>query len=169
MINSGMIQAGVTKRNVLGVTLIELMIAVALFSVTFGAVYVVARTTVDNAAFHEAQLTAQEEARRALRVVLTELRQARGPSLVGQSIPNDQLTFQVPGDADGNGLPLDIGGYLESVGTVTYTRDWTDLNAEGMTSDQLVRVYRDDTGWPTGVTVLANELTPNEGMVRVDG
>lgn len=162
MMNSRRMQSSGAKRHPPGVTLIELMIAVTLFTAAFGAIYVVARTTLLNTAFHDAQITAQEEARRGVQLMVRELRQARGSSLLLQTMPTDQLTFQVPSDADGNGLPLDVGGYLESVGTVTYTRDWNDLNSDGITGDQLVRVYQDGTGWVADVTVLANDIMANE-------
>lgn len=157
-----MTELAAAKKHQLGVTLIELMIAAALFTVTFGAMYMVARATYVTAAFQDAEAAAQEEARRALQFMVTELREARRSSLAMQTLPNDQLLFRLPGDADGNGLPLNVSGYLESVGTVEYTRDWQDLNGDGIGPTQLVRVERDNTGTITGVTVLANDIMPNE-------
>ena len=164
MANSNIRVAGRANGRSIGVTLVELMIATALLTVAFGTIYTVARATFVNTAFHDAEIAVQEEARRALQLMVTELRQALKSSLSGQTLPNDQLTFEIPGDADGNGLPLDLSGYLESVGTVTYTRDLQDLNGDGITTTQLVRVYRDDTGVVSSVTVVANDIAPNEDV-----
>ena len=152
------------KKHPLGVTLVELMIAAALFTLAFGAIYMVARATYVNAAFQEGEVAAQDEARRAMQFMVTELRQARGSSLSMQTLPNDQLIFRLPGDADGNGLPVDVSGYLESVGTVEYTRDWQDSNGDGIGATQLVRIERDNMGTATGVTVIANNIMPNEDV-----
>lgn len=147
-----------------GVTLLEVMIAAALLTVALGTIYVVARATFASTEYHDKEIATQEESRRALQSMVTELRQARRTSLMGSYLPSDQLTFRIPGDADGNGLPLDISGYLESVGTVTYMRDWNDLNADGQTTTQLVRVYRDAAGSVANVTVLANDIMMNEDV-----
>ena len=153
---------GNKDRNSSGVTLVELMIAAALLVVALGTIYTVAQATFASAAYHDAELAAQDEARGALQRMTTELRQARRSSLAMQTIPNDTLTFQIPEDADGNGFPLDVGGYLESAGTITYTRDMNDLNADGLTTTQLVRVYQGGGGIAPIVTVLANDIAPNE-------
>lgn len=152
------------RNNVLGVTLVELMIAAALFTLAFGAIYMVARATYVSAAFQDAEVAAQDEARRAIQFMVTELRQARTSSLSMQTMPNDQLMFRLPGDADGNGLPVDASGYLESVGTVQYTRDWQDSNGDGIAATQLVRIEQDDMGTIMGVTVIANNIMPNEDV-----
>ena len=47
------------RKNVLGVTLVEMMIAAALFTLAFGAIYMVARATYVNAAFQDAEVAAQ--------------------------------------------------------------------------------------------------------------
>ena len=164
MVRPRMIQGSGAKTDSLGVTLIEVMIAVTLFTVAFGAIYMVARTTLVNTAFHDAQIAAQEQARRGLQLMVRELRQARGSSLLVQTMPSDQLTFEVPSDADGNGTPLDAGGYLESVGTVTYMRDWNDLNGDGVAADQLVRLYQNGTGSVADVSVITNDIVPNEDV-----
>ena len=162
MMNSKRTHSSGAKRHPRGVTLIELMIAVAVFTAAFGAIYVVARTTLLNTAFHDAQIAAQEEARRGVQLMVRELRQARGSSLLLQTMPMDQITFEIPSDVDGNGLPVDVGGYLESAGTVTYMRDWNDMNGDGITNNQLVRVYQDTMGWPVDVSVITNDIMPNE-------
>jgi len=164
MMNVKIMELAGTRKNVLGVTLIEIMIAAALFTLTFGAIYMVARATYVNAAFQDAEVAAQDEARRAILFMVTELRQARRSSFSMQTLPSDQLMFRLPGDADGNGLPLNVSGYLESVGTVTYTRDWQDSNGDGIGATQLVRIERDDMGTVTGVTVIANNIVPNEDV-----
>jgi len=145
-----------------GVTLVELMIAAALLVVALGTIYTVAQATFASASYHDAEIAAQDEARGALQRMVTELRQARRSSLAMQTFPNDTLTFQIPEDADGNGLPVDVGGFLESAGTITYTRDMNDLNGDGLTATQLVRVYQGGVGGAQNVTVLANDILPNE-------
>jgi len=164
MANANRIELTTTKNRSLGVTLIELMVAATILSLTLGGIYVVARAAFVNAAFHDAEIAAQEDARRAVQFMVTELRQAVGSSLSGQTLPNDTLTFQLPGDADGNGLPLNQSGYLETVGTVTYTRDWNDMNGDGLAARQLIRVYQAGAGTPPVITVLANDLMPNEDV-----
>lgn len=154
--------AGNKAKSSSGVTLIELMIAAALLVVALGTIYTVAQATFASAAYHDAEIAAQDEARGALQRMVTELRQARRSSLAMQTIPNDTLTFQIPEDVDGNGLPVDVGGYLESAGTVTYMRDMNDLNGDGLTATQLVRVYQGGVGGAPTVTVLANDIMPNE-------
>ena len=164
MINSNVIQAGTAKKHPIGVTLIELMVAVTILSLTFGGIYIVARATFVNAAFHDAEIGAQEDARRAVQFMVTELREAMGSSLAGQTLPNDMLTFRIPEDADGNGIPLNQSGYLETIGTVMYTRDWNDMNGDGIGARQLIRVYQSGSSVGTApvVTVLANDIMPNE-------
>ena len=103
MLHSKITELAGARKNVLGVTLVELMIAAALFTLAFGAIYMVARATYVSAAFQDAEIAAQEEARRGLQLMITELRQARKSSLSMQTLPNDQLIFRLPGDADGNG------------------------------------------------------------------
>jgi len=162
MVNANRIQRGIMKTRSLGVTLIELMVATTILSLTFGGIYMVARASFVNAAFHDAEIAAQEDARRATQFIVTELREAVGSTLAGQTLPNDTLTFQLPGDASGNGIPLNQSGYLETVGTVTYTRDWNDMNGDGLAARQLIRVYQAGGGTPPVITVLANDLMPNE-------
>jgi len=157
-------RAKVRNECSLGMTLVEVMIAAALLVIAFGAVYAVARAAFVNTAFHDAEIAAQEEARRALQSMVTELREARVWSLGAQTLPNDMLTFQIPEDADGNGIPLNVSGYLESVGTVMYTRDLQDLNGDGLTTTQLVRLYQGGIGGGTAVTVLANDIMANEDV-----
>jgi hypothetical protein len=147
-----------------GVTLVELMIAAALLVVAFGTIYVVAQATFASTAFHDTEIAAQDEARSALQSIVTEMREARRTSLLGQTLPGNRLTFRVPGDADANGVPLDISGYLESIGTVTYERDWEDLNGDRETATQLVRVRRDGMGIVTNVAVLANDVMADEDV-----
>ncbi len=164
MVNANRIEPGTTRNRSFGVTLIELMVATTILSLTFGGIYMVARAAFVNAAYHDAEIAAQEDARRAVQFMVTELREAIGSSLAGQTLPNDTLTFQLAGDAGGNGIPLNQSGYLETVGTVTYTRDWNDMNGDGIGARQLIRVYQAGGGAAPVVTVLANDIMPNEDV-----
>ena len=157
-----------TNKPSYGATLVELMIAVSILVIAAMTVDTFARVAFDYASFHESALTTQDEARRALQLMVGELRQARRPTLTMQTLPNDSVTFQIPEDADGNGLPVDVGGYLESLGIITYMRDMNDMNGDGLTN-QLIRVYQSGgSGAAANVTVIANDIMPNED-VNLDG
>ena len=144
--------------------MVELMIAVSILVIAAMTVETVARVAFNYALFHESALTAQDEARRALQLMVAELRQARRPTLTTQTLPNNSVTFQIPEDADGNGLPVDVGGYLESLGMITYMRDMNDMNGDGLTN-QLIRVYQSGgSGAAANVTVIANDIMPNEDV-----
>jgi len=152
------------KKGSEGVTLVELMIAIALLGAALGTLYMLARATFVNTEFHDAEIVSQNEAQRGLQFMVTELRPALRGSFTGPALPRDQVTFRIPGDADGNGVPVDVGGYIESTGTITYMRDAQDLNGDGITTTQLVRVARDNGGAITGVTVIANNIMANEDV-----
>lgn len=82
-----------------GLTLLEVIIVVLLFSVILAALFSALATARNSWASGGSQLSVQQEARKGLAVITEELRQARLSTIVG--VPDDganynSITFQIP-------------------------------------------------------------------------
>ena len=109
------------KNN--GLTLIEIIIVIFLFSIILAAIFTVLATAKTSWKSAGSQLSVQQEARRGLGVVVKELRQARLSTIIG--VPADgadysSITFQIPEDISETGttwstnIQYSIGGLNNS-------------------------------------------------------
>lgn len=143
-----------------GVTLLELMVTMGVFTVVMGILFSLSLSIGDTARIQDTQMTSNDEARRALLAVVPRLRQAQNLSINRADLPGDVLSFRMAEDVNGNGTAVDIGAKLEVGDLVTIQRDVNDVNGDGRTMTQLVMLQGDTA------TVLANNLSPD---VLMDG
>lgn len=137
-----------------GMTLLEVMFAVAISTVVMGALFGFALSFGDTAQLQQAKATANDEARRALQALVPDLHQAARSSVNWAELPGEVLSYRVAADIDGNGAAVDEGGELELSAPRVISRDTQDINGDGKMLDQLVVASGGN------VTVLANELSP---------
>lgn len=137
-----------------GMTLIEVMMAVSLFTIVMGAIFTLSLSFGDTARVQDIKATANDEARRAFQIMVPQLCQAARGSIGWGALPGQTLAFRTATDLDGNGSAVDIGGNLELSAVKTLQRDLEDLNGDGKTTEQLILV---DGGT---IRVLANNLVP---------
>lgn len=145
------------KHKTLGMTLVELTMTVGLMVIVMGALFTLSLSLSDTVQNYNATLTATDEARRALQILIPRLSHASRQTVNWNELPGSVLRFRMPTDLDGNGTCVDVGGNLELGNIITVQRDTQDANNDGMTDNQLVMVQGNN------VTVLANHLfTPPE-------
>lgn len=137
-----------------GMTLMEVMVATAILTIVLAAIYGLAVSVGEAASVQHGKLTAHDEARHGVQILIRELRQAAASTL--SDLPAGEVTYRIAIDADGNGVAVDIGGNLELSGPRTISRDHEDINGDGLTGDQLVMI-NDDMA-----RVLANGLIEDE-------
>lgn len=135
-----------------GMTLLEVMVAVALFAIVMGVIYTISVGFVSASEMQEIVATTNTEARRALMVLAPRLRQASRMSINWGDLPGDSITFMLADDVNGNGFATDATGQIELVGPITIQRDANDANGDGLTMSQLVLIDGNT------VRVLANDL-----------
>ncbi len=140
--------------NTRGVTMLELAFAVAIFSVVMGVLFTFSIGFGDTAQVQGIKTSGNDEVRRALQAIVPDLHQAISGTINWAELPGDRLSYQVPEDLDGNGIPVNIGGRLEHGTLRTIMRDADDLNADGFGVTQLVGVSGDNPP-----TVLANGIS----------
>lgn len=136
-----------------GFTLLEMMVAVTIFTMVMGTLFTLSLTFANTAEIQELRITNNDEARRMFLSLTPLIRQASRSSINWNELPGDRLTFQMATDNDGNGFAINATGDIELTGQVAIERDRTDANGDGITMSQLV--YIDDTG---NARVLANGL-----------
>lgn len=136
-----------------GFTLLEMMMAVAIFSMVMGTLFTLSLTFANSAEIQELRITNNDEARRMFLALTPLLRQASRRSINWDELPGDRISFQIAADNDGNGFAINATGDVELTGQAAIERDRTDANDDGITMPQLV--YIDDDG---NVRVLANGL-----------
>ena len=133
-----------------GFTLIELLTATALLTAALGMVWQVWFSAGHTAQVIEKKMATTTGASHALAIMRRELRQSSRASW--SSLPAERLTYRIPEDRDGDGLPLDAAGAPELSEERALTRDMEDANGDGITASQLVLITS------SGVVVLANNL-----------
>lgn len=136
-----------------GFTLLEMMMAVAIFTIVMGALYGLSSGLQDFSDFKLDQANAADQARHGILFLACQLRNAAKATL--PTLPATTLTFKVARDIDGNGSAVDGGGSLELSPTITVMPDSGDSNGDGLSTSQLVMKEG------TKVTVLANNLAAN--------
>jgi len=139
--------------NTRGFTLLEMMVAVTIFTMVMGTLLTLSLTFANSAELQEIRITNNDEARRLFLALTPLLRQASRSSINWNELPGDRITFQMATDNDGNGFAINATGEIELTWQLAIERDRTDANGDGITMSQLV--YIDDTGT---VRVLANDL-----------
>ncbi|NIA14952.1 MAG: prepilin-type N-terminal cleavage/methylation domain-containing protein [Nitrospiraceae bacterium] len=140
----------------LGVTLIELIIAISIMSIVMGVLFGLAISVGDTSRVQEEKMDAFDQARKGILYAARDLRQARGFGI--SELPADTVTYRVATDLDGNGSAVDVSGNIELSVERTITRDFDDLNGDGIGESQLV-LSNGNT-----VMVLANNLLPDEDI-----
>ncbi len=135
-----------------GFTLLEMMVAVAIFTMVMGTIFAISLGFANAAEVQEIKITTTYEARRAFLAMTPVLRQAIRQTINWDDLPGDSITFRVPVDISGNGWVIDPNGQVEMSDPITVQRDVNDANDDGITMSQLVLVTSDE------VRVLANDL-----------
>lgn len=133
-------------------TLIELMMTVGLMTIVMGALFTLSISLNDTVQNYNATITATDEARRALQILIPRLSHASRQTVNWNELPGNVLRFRMPMDLDGNGTCVDINGNIELGDIITVQRDTQDANGDGLTVNQLVMIQGNN------VTVLANRL-----------
>lgn len=152
------------KHGQLGLTLIEITLAVAILTIVMGVLAAIALAMSDTARVQSAKINTSEEARRALQVISPQLRQAVRDSINWGELPGSSVSFQIVTDMSGNGFAVDSDGDLEVSDVRTLQRDVDDLNGDGFTDTQLVLVEDGAI-----LRVLANDLVPVSETLAADG
>ncbi len=143
---------GATK----GMTLLELMIAMAIMTVVMGMWFSLMLGMSRAADIQVSKTTIDDDVRIAALRMIRDLRQATEASVAISGDGSDVLTYQIPVDADGNGIPLNAELKLELSPERVLMRDVDDLNEDGIAESQLI-LFTDDK-----IIVLANNLLPSE-------
>lgn len=146
-----------------GFTLMEMTFVMAIMTIVVGTLMGLALSFGDTARLQNLQANANDEVRRAVLIATPSIRQAQRVSINWDQLPGEVLTYRIPADVDGNGTPVNQRGMLELGPTVTITRDYQDLNNDGLREEQLIL----EQGG--AVRVLANTLAPESEGVGEDG
>ena len=141
-----------------GMTLLELTIAMAILTVVMGMLFSLMLGMSRTADLQTARTTVDDDVRIAAIRMIRDLRQATEASVDISGDRNDVLTYQIPVDADGNGIPLDTELKLELSPDRVLMRDVDDLNQDGVAESQLILLVGDN------IVVLANNLLPSEDL-----
>ncbi len=151
------------RYSMRGMTLTELMMTVGLMTIVMGALFTLSLSLTDTVQNYNATITATDEARRALQILIPRISHASRQTVNWNELPGDVLRFRMPTDLDGNGSCVDVNGNLELGDVVTIQRDTGDANGDGLTDNQLVMIQGDN------VTVLANHLFNPPEVANQDG
>ncbi len=160
-----MIIAKRMKQKSGGFTLLETMMATSASMVVLAMMYGAAMMMARSARTSDSVVMLNAEARTAMQSIVRNLRQAPASTietgangafaaLGGNAVTN--VRFERVTDVDGNGNALDEDLEVETDGPFRIMADANDLNGDGLTTAQLVRVDAANTV----VEVLANHLSP---------
>lgn len=133
-------------------TLLEVMMAVAVFSIVIATIFSLSLGIADAASLQHVRIVNHDEARRALITLIPRLRQSLNQSVNWGELPGDSIDFRMPVDVNGNGTSVDRFGAIEFTGLMTIQRDANDANDDGLTLSQLVLLGGGE------VRVLANNI-----------
>ncbi len=155
------------KRRNAGFTLIEVTIASSMLMVVLGMLYSAAFSMMKSTRVQDSMVMLNQEARRAMDVIVNNLRCAQSSTLVTQdaggnwvaltaNTPVTNLRYQRVADMNGNGNALDANMNVEVTQQFRFIRDTNDANTDGLTTTQLVRLNA-----AGGVQeVVANHISP---------
>lgn len=158
-----------------GMTLLEIMVAVAIFTIVMGILFTLSVGMTDTARLHEEKSKTIDEARRALITLEREILQASRNSITIQDTSGASanagptLVYRIPvSDATTNvGITTDHTINLGNNRTIGM--DTGDVNQDGLTTTQLV-LTGTDADIPNEGRVLANDVvTPNGIWFQRDG
>jgi prepilin-type N-terminal cleavage/methylation domain-containing protein len=144
------------KRNQ-GFTLLEMMIATAVFTVVMGALYGMAVTLNRTERFQSANFDATQNVRGAIIKLMPLFQQASRQTItVGNG--GQSLTFRIPVDTDGNGYAIsNLNNSIEISGLYTLAVVATPSASGNTMKDRYQLTLTDPNG---AVTILANNINP---------
>lgn len=153
------------KEQRAGMTLVEVLVAVSIFTIVMAALYTMSYSFGDTAEVQFALSTNMDDTRLVLQEAVSELRQAARQSINMSNLPGNEIRYRIPVDLDGNGTAVNVSGRVELGPERILKLDTDDLTGDGITRTQLILI---DTGLPAGeqVRVLANYL--NDGTETTD-
>jgi len=144
------------RRNTAGMTLLETMVAVSIFTVIMGVIFTMSLGINNVSKLQESQVRTSESGRNALMRVASEIRQAQRLDVNNNNVfPSATLKYRLAQDTDGNGTAVNRNGTIELGNQRTIKADTDDLNRDGITSKQLIIADGN-----TVVAVLCNNLCP---------
>lgn len=146
-----------------GMTLIEVVMAVAILSVVMAVLMGLAIGLGDTARVQDIKITTNDEARRALQVIIPQVRQASRGSINWNELPGERLSFRIATDTSNNGFAVNVSGNIELSPVRVIQRDIDDLTGDGFTLSQLVLIDGEET------RVLANDIVPISETLAEDG
>jgi prepilin-type N-terminal cleavage/methylation domain-containing protein len=146
-----------------GFTLIELFVVMAILSIMLSMFFFLSQVLRQTISFTEAKISTQDNTRIVIQILIRELRQA-GVSSVVVSESGDSVSYLLAMDVNGNGWPVDEAGKAEFSPLRTIKIDSEDLNEDGFTTTQLIRV-EDEGGENQAVRVLTSYLSPDLGIL----
>ena len=149
--------------NARGMTLIEVMFAMSIFTVVMGSIFMMAMSMGDTAEIQEIKTISGDEGRRVMQTLIPDLHQAIRQTVNWDQLPGETLTYSVPEDLDGNGTAVDVSGDIEMSAPRVISRDEADINNDGFASSQFIVTSNG------AVTVLANHLSPESEQTAADG
>jgi prepilin-type N-terminal cleavage/methylation domain-containing protein len=141
-----------------GFTLIELMVSLSILALALGTLMALFTTLNLFVLVQDAKMTTDDNVQRAMLAITRELRNAAWSSVVFGGDSGTSIQYQIPADIDGNGTPLDQDMFPELGPVRTISRDFQDLNGDGLTASQLI-VFDE-----SGMRVLANGLCRDEDL-----
>lgn len=139
-----------------GLSLVEVLVSILIFSFIFIAIFNILSSGQASWYTADVQIELQQEIRKALMVMNTQLRQS-GSSVIS-GVPADDnyytsITFKIPQDLDGDGDVIDSIGNIEWSNNITYSLDSN-------------RILRTVEGGAT--SILANQIS-NLRFLRPSG
>ena len=146
-----------------GMTMLEVMFAVSIFTIVMAVIFGMGIGFGDTAEVEFLKATATDEARRAMQSLIPDLRQAVRSSINWAELPGEVLMYSVAEDLDGNGTAVDQSGRLEVSAPRLVSRDTEDANGDLLSVAQLI-VTQGET-----VRVLANNLSPDAEAPDAEG
>jgi prepilin-type N-terminal cleavage/methylation domain-containing protein len=135
-----------------GFTLVEMMLAIAIFSIVILMLLTLSLSMGSASRFQDAKIQTQDDARTGMMILVRDIRQAARTSINWAALPSNTISYRVAEDVDGNGVAVDVDNNLELGPLITVGVDNGDLNGDGETTSQLI--------WSDGNTnrVLVNGL-----------
>lgn len=144
-------------REKTGFTVIEIMIAAAIFTFIVSALYGTLATGRRSWLTGEALVTAQEQARIAMERVANELRHSNHIH-VTVAADNMSVRFDVPADTDGDGFLDFIAGTSSIVFGAEDTANWEIEYQIDANNERLLRRVYNAAGDPQPATIVAQDI-----------
>ena len=158
-----------------GMTLLEIMVAVAIFTIVIGILFTLSVGMSDTARLHEEKSQTVDQARRALITLERELLQASRSSIAIKDAAGTTATagptliYKIPVNDATTNVGIKPNKTINLGNNRTIGTDVNDANQDGLATTQLV-LTGTDTDIPNAVRVLANDLvTPNGIWFQRDG